>query len=118
MMRLWCGVVRCKRNERSITIATEGAAHPNAEQVYAVRHIEGATSPLPPRSDDELAAMREQHPDQAWFWMRAFYDSERKAEAEAQELADQHRPIHYSTEQFQAFLDSYPAADDPGDAHP
>ncbi len=63
-------------------MAAEGAVRASTEQGYAVRRIEGATSPLPPRSDEELATMREQHPDQAWFWMRAFYDSERQAEAE------------------------------------
>jgi len=98
-------------------MAAEGAAPPSAEQGYAVRRIEGATSPLLPRSDEELATMREQHPDQAWFWTRAFHDSERQAEAEAEESAGQHRRVHYSTEGFQAFLDSCPAADDPGDAH-
>jgi len=112
------GVVPCKcKNAGGITMATEGAAPPSAEQGYSVRRIEGATFPLPPRSDEELATIREQHPDQAWFWTRAFYDSERQAEAEAEELAGQHCAVHYNTEEFQAFLESCPAADDSGDAH-
>lgn len=108
------GVVPCKcKNAGGITMATEGAVRASAEQGYAVRRIEGATFPLPPRSDEEPATMREQQPDQAWFWTRTFYDSERQAE----ELAGQRRPIHNSTEEFQVFLGSCPAADDLGDAH-
>lgn len=32
----------------------------------------------PSLSDDDLAAMRAAHPEQAWFWMREWYDSERE----------------------------------------
>lgn len=91
----------------------------DADRGYTVRRIEDATYPLPPRTDEELEAMRAAHPDQAWFWTRAFYDSEREAEAEAEvrRAAGEQRTIYYSDEEFLAFLDSRPAADDPGDAH-
>ncbi len=95
-------------------MATERTVHSEADG-YTVRRIEGATYPLPPRTDEELAAMRAAHPNQAWFWTRAFYDGER--EAEARRSAGDRGPVQYSTEEFLAFLDSRPAADDPGDAH-
>ena len=103
-------------------MATERIPDPDEQldpgRGYTVRRIEGATYPLPPRTDQELAAMRAAHPDQAWFWTRAFYDKEREAEAdaEARRAAGEAPTIYYNEEEFFAFLDSRPAADDPGDA--
>lgn len=78
----------------------------DADRGYTVRRIEDATYPLPPRTDEELEAMRAAHPDQAWFWTRAFYDSEREAEAEAEarRAAGEQRTIYYSDEEFEAAL--------------
>ena len=71
------------------------------EDVVVARRIEDATYPLPPRTDDELAAMRAAHPDQAWFWTRAWYDGEREADAE--QVTGQFER-YYSDEEFDAAL--------------
>lgn len=94
-------------------MATESVPQPDDADVI-VRPIAGATTPLPPRTDDELAAMRAAHPDQAWFWTREWYDGER--EVDERWAAGGRGTIFYSTEEFFAFLDSRPAADDPNDA--
>lgn len=91
-------------------MATERIPDPDeqldASRGYTVRRIEGATYPLPSRTDQELAAMRAAHPDQAWFWTRAFYDKERAAEAdaEARRAAGETPTIYYSDEEFEAAL--------------
>jgi hypothetical protein len=86
-------------------MATERATHSNVDRGYTVRQIEGATYPLPPRTDEELAATRVAHPEQVWFWARAFYDSERAAEA--RRSSEDQAPIQYSTEEFLAFLGTH-----------
>jgi hypothetical protein len=45
-------------------MATEHVPQPDDTDVI-VRPIVGATIPLPPRTDEELAAMRAAHPDPA-----------------------------------------------------
>ena len=86
-------------------MATEHTHHriesPDASRGYTVRRIEGASHPLPPRTDQELEAMRAAHPDQAWFWTRAFYDSERAAESER---GTGGAPVFYGDEEFEAAL--------------
>ena len=34
----------------------------------------------PPLSDEGLARLRAEHPDQAWFWTREWYDGERRVD--------------------------------------
>ena len=76
------------------------------DQGYSVRRIESATFPLPPRTDEELAAMRAAHPDQAWFWDRTFYDEMRadQQEEDADRAAGRTRAVYYSDEEFAAAL--------------
>ncbi len=89
-------------------MATESVPQPDDVDVI-VRPIAGATTPLPPRTDEELAAMRAAHPDQAWFWTREWYDGER--EVDKRWAAGVRGTIYYSDEEFQAALDAIPPTD-------
>lgn len=100
--------------QRGHNMATERALPPERSEQHTddthilVRPIDGATSPLPPLSDEELAAMRERRPDQEWFWTRGWYDGEREADAD---LAAGRGAFYGSDEEFQAALDAIPPAD-------
>ncbi len=82
--------------------------HSSDDAPVIIRPIVGATRPLPPLTDEELAAMRAQHPDQAWFWTREWYDGEREADAD---IAAGRVIFYGSDEEFLAALDARPPAD-------
>lgn len=88
-------------DDAEATRLAAAAAARTVTDAVAVRRIEGATYPLPPRTDEELEAMRAAYPDQAWFWTRAWYDGEREADAE--QAAGQFER-YYSDEEFGAAL--------------
>lgn len=56
----------------------------------------------PPLTDEELARMREQHPDQAWFWTTSWQRAAREAD---EDIEAGRGTIYYSDEELLAALD-------------
>lgn len=81
----------------------------DAEYFRRAEEARRARLTAPPLSEGELAHLREQYPEQAWYWTREWQEGEREADEDID--AGRCGPIYDSDEELQATLDRIPPRD-------